>query len=312
MEFLLPYLATGAVAGFLAGLLGVGGGLVIVPVLALVFAAQGFPAAHVMHFALGTSLTSILFTSLSSVRAHHAHGAVEWAVVRGIAPGIVTGTLLGTWLAAQLPTQFLKVFFIVFIYYVAAQMLLNIKPKGNAEEMSEADAVQGARRAATETYRRDRRGSEHRATPQCAAAAIYSAFPKPSRRLPGRAGLFAAGGVIGGVSSLVGIGGGTLSVPFLSWCNVSLHRAIATSAAIGFPIAAAGALGFLLNGLAAENLPPWSLGYISLPALGGLALASVLTAPLGARVAHRLPVARLKKVFALLLLALGTRMLMSL
>lgn len=263
MELLLPYLATGAVAGFLAGLLGVGGGLVIVPVLALVFAAQGFSAAHVMHFALGTSLASILFTSLSSVRAHHAHGAVEWAVVRGIAPGIVTGTLLGTWLAAQLPTPFLKGFFIVFIYYVAAQMLFNIKPKA-------------------------------------------------SRRLPGKAGLFAAGAVIGGVSSLVGIGGGTLSVPFLSWCNVSLHRAIATSAAIGFPIAAAGALGFLLNGLAAENLPPWSLGYISLPALGGLALASVLTAPLGARVAHRLPVAKLKKIFAVLLLALGTRMLVSL
>lgn len=263
MEFWLLYLATGVIAGFLAGLLGVGGGLVIVPVLALIFAAAHFPAEHIMHLALGTSLASILFTSISSLRAHHAHGAVNWPVVRGIAPGIVVGTLLGTLLAAQLSTFFLKVFFIVFIYYVAAQMLLNIRPK-------------------------------------------------PSRQLPGAAGLFAAGGVIGGVSSLVGIGGGTLSVPFMTWCNVKLHQAIGTSAAIGFPIAAAGALGFMLNGLMARNLPEYSWGFIYLPALAGLVVASVLTAPFGAKLAHRLPVAKLKKIFAALLLVLGTRMLVSL
>lgn len=263
MEFWLFYLATGAFAGFLAGLLGVGGGLVIVPVLVFIFAAQGFPAAHLMHFALGTSLASIMFTSVSSLRAHHAHGAVEWRVVRGIAPGIVAGTLLGTLLAAQLSTFFLKVFFIVFIYYVAAQMLLNIKPK-------------------------------------------------PSRQIPGLAGLFAAGGVIGGVSSLVGIGGGTLSVPFMTWCNIKLHQAIGTSAAIGFPIAAAGALGFVLNGVRVEGLPAYSWGFVSLPALAGLVVASMATAPFGARLAHRLPVARLKKIFAVLLLVLGTRMLVGL
>lgn len=257
------YLATGLFAGFLAGLLGVGGGLVIVPVLALIFAAQQFPAAHVMHLALGTSLASILFTSLSSLRAHHAHSAVNWPVVRGISPGIVFGALMGTLVAAQLSTHFLKVFFIVFIYYVAAQMLLNIKPR-------------------------------------------------PSRQLPGAVGLFAAGGVIGGVSSLVGIGGGTLSVPFMTWCNVKLHQAIGTSAAIGFPIAAAGALGFVFNGLMAQGLPQYSWGYVYLPALAGLVLASVLTAPFGAKLAHRLPVAKLKKIFAALLLVLGTRMLISL
>ena len=263
MEFWLLYLATGLFAGFLAGLLGVGGGLVIVPVLALIFAAQQFPAVHIMHLALGTSLASILFTSISSLRAHHAHGAVQWQVVRGISPGIVFGTLAGALVAAQLSTSFLKVFFIVFIYYVAAQMLLNIKPR-------------------------------------------------PARQLPGAAGLFAAGSVIGGVSSLVGIGGGTLSVPFMTWCNVKLHQAIGTSAAIGFPIAAAGALGFLLNGLMAQGLPQYSWGFVYLPALAGLVLASVLTAPFGAKLAHRLPVAKLKKIFAALLLVLGTRMLLSL
>ncbi|MBS4096933.1 MAG: sulfite exporter TauE/SafE family protein [Sulfuricella sp.] len=263
MEFWLLYLGTGAFAGFLAGLLGVGGGLVIVPALVFIFTAQGFPAAHIMHFALGTSLASIMFTSVSSLRAHHAHGAVEWRVVRGISPGIVAGTLLGTLVAAQLSTHFLKVFFIVFIYYVAAQMLLNIKPK-------------------------------------------------PSRQIPGLAGLFGVGGVIGGVSSLVGIGGGTLSVPFMTWCNIKMHQAIGTSAAIGFPIAAAGALGFILNGLGVAGLPAYSWGFVALPALAGLVVASVLTAPFGARAAHRLPVAKLKKIFAALLLVLGTRMLVSL
>lgn len=263
MEFWLLYLAVGVVAGFLAGLLGVGGGLIIVPALAFIFAAQHFPQDYILHLALGTSLASILFTSVSSLRAHHAHGAVNWSIVRGIAPGIVAGTLLGTLVAAHLSTGFLKIFFVLFVYYVATQMLLNIKPK-------------------------------------------------PSRQLPGHIGMFAAGGVIGSVSSLVGIGGGTLSVPFMTWCNVKLHQAIGTSAAIGFPIAAAGAVGYILTGLPAKMLPEYSLGFLYLPALAGLVVASVLTAPFGARLAHRLPVTRLKKIFAWLLYAIGTRMLFGL
>ncbi|BAN36654.1 hypothetical protein SCD_n02855 [Sulfuricella denitrificans skB26] len=263
MEFWLLYFVTGIFAGFLAGLLGVGGGLVIVPVLVFIFTAQHFPVEQVMHVALGTSLASIMFTSVSSLRAHHAHGAVNWAVVRGITPGIIAGTLAGTVVAAQLSTTFLKVFFVVFLYYVATQMVLNIKPKS-------------------------------------------------SRELPGMVGMFGAGGVIGGVSSLVGIGGGTLSVPFMTWCNIRLHQAIGTSAAIGLPIAAAGAVGYIANGWRVEALPSYSLGFVYLPALAGLVVASVLTAPFGARLAHRLPVARLKKIFALLLYVLGTRMLLTL
>ena len=261
--FWLLYLAVGLFAGFLAGLLGVGGGLVIVPVLTFVFTAQHFPEAHALHIALGTSLASIMFTSISSFRAHHTHGAVNWHIVRAITPGIVTGTLLGTVLAAHLTTAFLKIFFVIFLFYVATQMLLDIRPKAH-------------------------------------------------RQLPGVLGMFGAGNVIGGVSSLVGIGGGTLSVPFMTWCNIKMHEAIGTSAAIGFPIAVAGAVGYVANGLAVKELPLLSLGYVYLPALLGVVAASMFTAPLGAKLAHRLPVQKLKKIFAMLLYVLGIRMALSL
>lgn len=254
------YLALGLFAGFVAGLLGVGGGLIIVPVLTFIFAAQHFPDQYVMHLALGTSLASIIFTSISSLRAHHAHRAVNWKVWREITPGIVSGTLLGSVLAAYLPAYFLKAFFAGFLFYAGTQMLLDIKPK-------------------------------------------------PSRELPGRPGMFAAGNVIGAVSSLVGIGGGTLSVPFMTWCNIKLHQAIGTSAAIGLPIAVAGAAGYIANGLNVSGLPPHSLGFVYLPALAAIVAASVLTAPLGAKAAHRLPVAKLKRIFAILLYTLGARML---
>jgi uncharacterized membrane protein YfcA len=255
----MAYLALGAFAGFLAGLLGVGGGLVIVPVLSFVFALHHFPEAHVLHLALGTSLSSIVFTSISSFRAHHAHGAVNWRIWRGITPGIVTGTLAGAVLAAGLSTRFLKAFFVVFMLYVGTQMLLDLRPKA-------------------------------------------------ARDLPGPLGLFVAGNVIGAVSSLVGIGGGTLSVPFMTWCKVRLHEAIGTSAAIGFPIAVAGAVGYVATGLATQGLPAGSLGFVYLPAAVAIVIASVLTAPLGARLAHRLPVKQLKKIFAVLLYTLAVRM----
>lgn len=261
--FLLAYLGLGAFAGVLAGLLGVGGGIVIVPVLTFLFTAQGLPAPYIAHLALGTSLATIIFTSASSLRAHHTRGAVDWQVVRRISAGIVVGTLAGSWVAAQLSTTSLKVFFVIFIYYVATQMLLNIKPK-------------------------------------------------PSRQMPGTGVMLGVGGVIGWVSSLVGIGGGSLSVPFMVWCNMSMHNSIGTSAAIGFPIALAGAAGYAANGLAVGALPPWSLGFLYLPALAGVSLASVITAPLGARLAHSLPVAKLKKSFALLLIVMGTKLLTTL
>jgi uncharacterized membrane protein YfcA len=260
---LVMYCVVGAAAGILAGLLGIGGGLVIVPMLVFCFSRQGISEEAIMHLALGTSMASIMFTAVSSFWFHHRRGAVRWLVVRRIVIGIFVGTFLGSCVAANLSTRFLKGFFVIFLYYVAVQMLTGRKPK-------------------------------------------------PGRQLLGSVGMFGVGNVIGGVSSLVGIGGGTLSVPFMLWCNIPLHEAIGTSAAIGFPIAVAGALGYVFNGLSAANLPGYSLGYVYLPALLGIICASVLTAPLGVHLAHSLPVDRLKRLFAGLLLVVATRMLISL
>ncbi|WP_295004655.1 sulfite exporter TauE/SafE family protein [uncultured Dechloromonas sp.] len=263
IDVVLAYLATGAVAGFFAGLLGVGGGVVVVPVLTIIFGAQGFPAREVLHLALGTSMATILFTSLSSLRAHHAHGAVLWPVMRRLTPGILLGTLFGAQLAARISSQALSIFFVAFMIMVAVQMIANLRPQ-------------------------------------------------PTRSLPGRGGLGLAGGVIGTVASLAAMGGGALTVPYLIWCNVRPHQAIGTSAAVGLPIALGGTLGYLWNGWGHPELPAGSLGFLYLPALGIILVASVLAAPLGARLAHRLPVKVLKRVFAGLLLILSAKMLWSL
>ncbi len=263
VSIIFTYLAVGAIAGVLAGLLGIGGGLVIVPMLVFCFTRQQIPDEHIMHIALGTSMASIIFTSVSSFMAHHKRGAVHWSVVRRIVLGILTGTFFGTYIAAGMSTNFLKGFFVAFLYYVATQMIMDKKPE-------------------------------------------------PSRSLPGNAGMFGVGNAIGIVSSLVGIGGGTLSVPFMIWCNLPVHHAIGTSAAIGFPIAVAGTVGYIVNGLKTVNLPLHSIGYIYLPALAGIIVSSVLTAPLGVRLAHSLPVSKLKRVFAVLLFMVGTRMLINL
>jgi len=263
MMELVTYIWLGVVAGLLAGLLGVGGGIVIVPMLTFTFALQHLPQEHIQHLALGTSLATIVFTSVSSLRAHHTRGAVNWPVVRQITPGILIGTIFGSWVAARLSGSFLKGFFVLFTFFVAWQMLSN-------------------------------------------------KLPKASRQVPGRIGLFGTGTFIGCISSLVGIGGGSMSVPFLIWCNLHARIAIGTSAAIGFPIAFSGALGFLANGWHAPGLPSYSIGFIYLPALAGIATTSYLTAPFGAKLAHNLPVSKLKKGFAILLIATGIKMLYGL
>ncbi len=254
------YAPLGVLVGVIAGLLGIGGGVVIVPILVVVFTANGFPGSHIMQAALATSLGSIMVTSVSSFMAHHRHGAVNWGLVKRISAGVLVGTFAGTWLAAQLSTTALKVVFALFLYYVAATMLRNFKPK-------------------------------------------------PSRQLPGAAGMSATGGLIGVVSSLVGIGGGALSIPFMMWCNVPVHTAIGTSAAIGFPIAVAGTLGYVVNGMGVAGLPDPHWGYLYLPALIGIALFSFFTAPFGARLAHRTPVATLKRGYACFLIVIATRIL---
>jgi uncharacterized membrane protein YfcA len=259
VTFLAAYLALGLVSGFIAGLLGVGGGLVLVPVLSWIYAQEGFPAGYNIHMALGTSLAVIMLTSLSSLRAHHGHRAVRWGAVRRIAPGIVLGTLVGAMAAAYFSDLGLRWFFVCFLFVAATQMLIGFKPEAH-------------------------------------------------RNLPGWAGMTTAGAVIGLVSSWVGIGGGTLSVPFLNWCNIRFQEAIGTSAAIGFPIAVSGATGYALSGQLATGLPEFSLGFIYLPAFAWVALSSVVSAPWGARLTHHLPVGQLKKIFAGLLLFMSIRM----
>lgn len=261
--WLFAYFVLGMFSGFCAGLFGVGGGVILVPILTSLFVAQQFPHEHVLHLALGSSMATIVFTSISSLRAHHLRGAVLWPIVLKIAPGIVIGTLLGSQLASHVPTRPLGMFFAAFITCVAIQMFLNVKPQ-------------------------------------------------PHRQLPSAMGIAGVGIVIGAVSALVAIGGGSLSVPFMTWCNVKVQHAIGTSAAIGLPIALSGAVGYAISGWSQTGMPSGSLGYLYLPAVAGTALASVITAPLGARVTHSLSPATVQKIFAAILLLLVAKMLHTL
>ena len=260
MEYLLYYLLLGSIAGLVAGLLGVGGGLIIVPVLSWLFAQQGYNHSVIIHLAVGTSLATIIFTSISSVRAHHRHGAVQWPVFFNITPGIIVGALLGAFIARYMSTRVLGSFFGVFEILVAIQMAFSIRPNA-------------------------------------------------SRSLPGKWIVSSVGMVIGTISAIVGIGGGTMTVPYLVWCNIVMQKAVATSAAVGLPIAIAGATGFVLTGWEHPGIPAGNWGFIVPGAFIGIVLASVLVAPFGAWVAHRVSATALKRVFALFLLLLGIKML---
>ncbi len=261
---LLTLALMGALAGTMAGLLGIGGGALIVPVLVIVFEMQHVDPSIMMQAALGTSLATIVFTAMSSVWAHQRRGAVNWTIFRRITPGIVFGGLLGTAIADVLASRTLHVMFVVFMFAVAAQF---------------------ARGTTTTTAH---------------------------RRLPGTFGMSVAGLVIGVASALFGIGGGSLSVPFMTWCSVAVRQAIATSAAIGLPIAVSSTVGYIVAGWGDPRLPPWSVGYVVLPAFLGVVVGSTVAAPLGARLAHRLSDVTLRRIFAAFVTILGVRMLWSL
>jgi uncharacterized protein len=259
--FIVELLVLGCFTGFLAGLLGIGGGMLLVPFLTFLLTQRGVDGQFAVKMAIATSMATILFTSISSVRAHHKRGAVRWDLVRGLAPGIVLGGLLaGAGVFALLKGQWLALFFAAFVGFSATQMLLDKKPK-------------------------------------------------PTRQMPGAPGQVAAGGVIGFLSGLVGAGGGFVSVPFMTWCNVAIHNAVATSAALGFPIALANVAGYVIGGWSLTPALPGAFGFLYLPALALIAVASVLFAPLGARAAHAMNVKQLKRAFAFLLYGLAAYML---
>ncbi|MFY0700207.1 MAG: sulfite exporter TauE/SafE family protein [Bermanella sp.] len=257
---LLTYLAVGAFAGLLAGLFGIGGGLVIVPVLVITFESLKFAPEVLTHMAVATSLASIVFTSISSVRTHHQKGAVDWSIVKQLSIGILLGAVLGVLTADALSATALQVVIGIFALLMAAQMGLGLKPK-------------------------------------------------PSRGLPGNTGLVSAGSGIGWASALFGIGGGSLTVPFLTWCNHPMQRSVATAAACGLPIALVGALTNVAVGWDNALLPAQAIGYVYWPALIGMVVTSVPFAQLGAKLAHRLSAEKLKKLFAIMLVVVAIKFL---
>lgn len=262
MDWWLGYLLLGLFVGLFAGMLGIGGGTMLVPLMVFMFSVQQFPDDRILHLALGTSLATIVFTSLSSIRAHHKRGAVRWDVFRNAALGLVVGTMFGAFIADRLNTRYLAVVFVTFVVYSAIQLVLDKKPKA-------------------------------------------------ARQLPGRVGMAGGSGVVGIISSLVGAGGGVVTIPLMVMCNVPMRNAVGTSAALGLPIALAGAMGYIVTGLAQEQMPPLSLGYVYVPALIGIVTGTFVTVPIGAKLAHSMPVSRLKKIFALILFMLAAQMLWS-
>ena len=261
LEIIAAMLAVGSLAGFIAGLLGVGGGTIIVPVVLWALQLQGIGNhPYAQHLAVGTSFAIMLFTTLSSVAAQHKKQSIDWQTVMRMTPGMMAGVLIGAASAKYMPTAGLQVFFIVFISIIAVRTLVGIKPK-------------------------------------------------PSRTLPRLAGLNATGVLFGAVSSWVGIGGGSLSVPFLIYCNMPPHKAVGTSSGLAWPIALAGTVGYLAAGRHISGLPDGAIGFLYLPAVAILSIATIVFAPLGVKTAHKLPPETLKTAFGLLLLAIAARML---
>jgi uncharacterized membrane protein YfcA len=251
----------GLFTGFVAGLFGIGGGMVMVPFIAYFLSSLGIEESLILKLAIATSMSTIVFTSISSVRGHNKKGAVRWELVKRLAPGIVVGSLVSSaGMFAIFKGTTLALIFEGFLFFSATQMFINKKPK-------------------------------------------------PTRQLPGPIGVVGAGGVIGFFSGLVGAGGGFISVPFMVWCNVELRNAVGTSAALGFPIALANAIGYVVSGWSVQGRPPMSVGFIWIPGMVLIAVCSVLTAPWGVKVAHKLQVKHLSRIFAALLYVLASYML---
>ncbi len=262
LQEIFIFLVLGTVAGLTAGLFGVGGGLVIVPTLLLVFTSRGVDQSIVMHLAVGTSLATIIVTSLSSMYAHNKHKAIQWGLFLMLTPGIVIGAWLGAATADLLSSVWLQRVFALFAMLVALHLVLDMD------------------------------------------------FGKHND-LPGRVGMTLAGTVIGMISSIVGIGGGSMTVPYLHWNGVGIRNAVATSSACGLPIALAGTIGFIVAGWDEGALPDGSSGYVYWSAMPWIVIATFIFAPVGASLAHSLPTKILRRLFAMLMLVVGVKLMLS-
>lgn len=262
MIWFSAYVLSGAAVGFLAGLLGIGGGMTLVPILAALFTAQHFAPDHVVHMALATSMASIVFTSSASVREHYKLGGVDFSIVKRMTPGLVAGSLIATAASAWIPQRHLAMSFAIIVFLGATQILLNRKPKA-------------------------------------------------ARDLPGPLPLFGICLIIGAISGLVSAGGAFLTIPLMLWCGVPMRTTIGTGAMMGIPLAIVGTIGYVISGWTVPHLPADTVGFISVTALVGLVSGSIFTARYGARMAHRLPVLTLKRIFACLLYILAAKMVVT-
>jgi uncharacterized membrane protein YfcA len=262
IEWILLYIALGAFVGFMSGLLGVGGGGLLVPLLASIFIYQGFGVENVVHIALATSLACMIISSASSLRAHASRGTVIWDVVKGMTPGIMVGAFMATQIASHVNSTYIAIFFALFMALVALQT-------------------------------------------------FFKWQPQPSKKPRTLFGLIMAGMGIGSVSALAAVGGGFLTVVYLGYKNVDIKRAIGTSAAIGFPIAITGTIGYMINGWETTMDKPYTFGFIYIPAFLAISIASAISAPYGARCSHSMPEANLKKIFAIICMVLSIKMLVS-
>nr|WP_282434723.1 sulfite exporter TauE/SafE family protein [Thalassotalea sp. Y01] len=258
----MAFLLLGGLVGVMAGLLGIGGGALMVPMLTSIFAVMGVANDVIVHLALGTSMACIIVTSISSLKSHHNRGGVLWPIVKAMVPGILIGTFVATFIAAKTEPLYLALFFALFMSYVSIQMFINKQPK-------------------------------------------------PDKSVGGNGELIATGSGIGAISALVSIGGGTLTVPYLVWRNIEMTKAIGTSAACGFPIAVAGTLGYILNGYNEGVAQDYTLGFVYWPAVVLISITSYFTAPIGVKLAHTLPVATLKKLFAVFVVIISIKMVMT-
>lgn len=264
MYIFILYIACGALSGFFSGLLGIGGGLVVVPLLTAIFEySMGSSVEHIMHMVVATSLTASIFTAMASARAHTKKNAVKWHIVKQMFIYIILGTLSGTFVASYFSSASLRVIIVLFLFFVATQILFDL-------------------------------------------------YPKPKEEAPKNIFYRIMGMIIGFISSLVGLAGGSLFVPFLRYTGLDMHMAVGTSSALAWAIAGAGALGYAVSGFGVDNLPAWNVGYINIPAMLGIAIASIFFVPLGVRISHALPVDILKRIFAIFLYLTATRMLVTL